>query len=153
MVGVAADRVCLSVCEQMSAYQVELRQVWNSRVPTSITRQLIIIPCQTREAGCCIQTQAHGATWHKYTQSVAPRHPSILPSVLLFLPVPVHIHAAEAQRLAAKSSPTWVFGGFSLHPSINPPSLLPPSSSSSSQRPPSLSCPLIYKPELSVGRE
>lgn len=152
MVGVAADRVCWSVCEQISAFQVELRQVWNSRVPTSITRQLMIVRCQNREAGCCIQPQTHAArrsaAWHKYPQSVAPRHPSILPSVLLFLPAPVHIHAAEAQRLAAESSPTWVLGGL-FASSINPPSLLPhllPTSLSPS-------CPLIYKPELSAGRE
>lgn len=79
--------------------------MWNTRVPPSITRQLIIIPCQDQEAGCCIWTPgARSAAWHKYPQSVAPRHPSVLPSILSFLPV--HVHILTQQKLRGLAAET-----------------------------------------------
>lgn len=140
---------------RFAAYQVELELVWNS----GATRQLIIIPCQNL-GGCRLlhsDPGAHSAAWHKYTRKVLRRaiSPSLLPpsfpsSWCLFTCM-----QQQPRGWQPKAARRGCLVGFSLHPSILPLSSSPSFSfsCSPSQRPPSPSCPLIYEPELSVGRE
>lgn len=79
---------------------------------------------------------AHSAARHKYPQSVAPRHPSIPPPSLSSSRCLFTFTQQKPRGWRPKSSPTWVFGGFSLHPSILPLSSPSSSSCSPSQRPP-----------------
>lgn len=118
------------VCEQISTSQVELWQVRNTRVPTSVTRQLIIIPTQDEEADCCIQTPAHAAQPGTSARKVL-RRAAIPPS------------SPPSFSSSARRGCLEVFGFIhpSILPSLRPPPPFPPSHVPSS------------KPELSVGRE